>query len=107
MSMEFDPNSVKKPTYNWATYIPSRNPKFKVHKQRNFAKNAFHYRKGAILYEWVNGRWVEIFRIENLSFKTCQECGSTEERKYRSYDGKWIGNEYKILCYDCRKKHGR
>lgn len=77
---EFDPNVKKGPKApRWASFIPSRStaPKFKIHMQRNHALNAFSDQPDGILYEWVDGKWVERVRFEGWEKSpTCDDCGT-------------------------------
>lgn len=76
--MDFDPNAKRGPkTPEWATYVPDRNPDFKVHKRKADALNAFPYRDNYILYryDFDTGKWVEQFRIENRPTpEICDRC---------------------------------
>lgn len=77
----FDPNDVsdKKTrklnyTYSWATYIPDRIPKFKIHGTKDQAVAAVRYRyhseygptvvmsleQDVQLFQLVDGKWVDI-----------------------------------------------
>lgn len=88
MSEPFDPNTMsdrKRGSYDWATYVPSRRPKFKIHEHRGHAINAvkrcYGYQSnydetgggpryaswreldedsGVKLYRRQDGRWVEV-----------------------------------------------
>lgn len=105
--MDFDPNFKDKPGEpQWATYIPDRRgAKFKVHKGLGQAKNAFHYRDNAILYEWVDGEWVERYRIENHPGRpTCV----TEGCNHTASGYQWKGMEFvPKKCYNCQyPRHG-
>ena len=78
MALSFDPNARKKPSHNWASYVPDRTPQFKVHTGRGQAVNAVHYQRcsqprGGIVYEWIDGKWVENYRYEKKD--TCVKCG--------------------------------
>lgn len=87
MTLQFNPNkpSVTK-VYIWATYIPGRRPEFKLHSQRGHALTAFYDRENAILYNWVDDHWVEVFRMENYyDIDHCQIC----EKPFEVYDGAW------------------
>lgn len=73
--LEFNPNQKPK-KIEYATYVPGRrtSPKFKMHRQRNHALAAMV--DPSILYRYIDGEWVEIFRIENyVEPDECQECG--------------------------------
>jgi hypothetical protein len=112
MTMQFNPNKpalTKK--YLWATFLPSRNPEFKLHAQENYAKSAFSYRNDGILYMWNSQteQWDEVFRLENGQYETCEHGGSLVQNKwdkkpYHQYK-RWIGrgmDSKKIaVCRDC------
>lgn len=111
----FDPNS---PTVGvWATYIPSRKPKFKVHKTRGHAKSAFHYVSTGILYESVDGEWVERHRSDGWEKSpNCSGCGADVVRTYdfrgepRSYNNgcaRWDGFKRITLCLTCVRRKSR
>lgn len=66
----FDPN--KSAEAEWATFVPTRSPRFKIHVNRGHAINAVkctsywdhdHLRTipdDVILYRRVEGRWVQV-----------------------------------------------
>lgn len=63
----FDPNRPQSYNQNpiWATYCPTRSPKFKIHNNRGQAINAFTYKDFIILYALdENDRWMEVTRRE-------------------------------------------
>lgn len=51
---EFDPNEVD---YRFASYVPFRSMKFKVHKTLAHARSSTSADAGGI-YEMIDGRWV-------------------------------------------------
>lgn len=111
--MGFDPNKVALPEFTWATYIPDRNPNFKVHKNRGHALNAVDYRKNYILYQRVNDEWIERYRIENLAPEApCERCTNSASWWSHTWDrdekGK-IAEPLKRLriCSTCKYKVGR
>lgn len=53
---KFDPNEVE---YPFASYVPFRNMKFKVHKTLPHARSSTRGGAGAI-YEMIGGRWVKL-----------------------------------------------
>lgn len=64
----FDPN--KSAEAEWATFVPTRSPRFKIHTKRGHAINAVKntsywndYKRtipdDVILYRRVEGRWVQ------------------------------------------------
>lgn len=68
--MSFDIS--KQPTEIWATYIPTRNPKFKIYNKKHMADASLRCNKSLggskwkekamtdnKLYQLVNGKWVE------------------------------------------------
>lgn len=83
MSMDFDPNAAKA-KLPWATYVPNRSPKFKMHKQRGHALSANYY-NNYILYKWDSNtdRWEEVYRLEDWTPPTkdsdtrCDQCGGS------------------------------
>ena len=77
MSLDnFDPNSKKKPvTPEYATYLPYRNPQFKIHKTIGHARAALSYKwpvEAGILYVYKNNEWVELERSDILT--NCSLC---------------------------------
>jgi hypothetical protein len=73
MTLEFDPNNAKDPkTPVWATYVPSRRPNFKTHTNSGHAKNAINYAGRGILYQHIDGVWVEVDRHEPATH--CAHC---------------------------------
>lgn len=91
---DFDPNDRKSPQApTWATYIPSRRTKpFKVYVNRGHALNAFQYQPDGILYEFVDGGWVERARLEGFQpADYCDDCGTYLLKE--GYGG-WRNNGY-------------
>lgn len=85
--LEFDPNAKTTNQHVFATYIPSRKPKFKTHGARNLATNAINYRacnwgigSAGIMYEFIGGEWVEIDRYEPPT--ECAHCKASLERRF-------------------------
>lgn len=72
---KFDPNTT--PEHRFATFIPRREPGFKIHRDRGPALSAISGHNNAILYEREdNGRWNEIFRVQLGNLKDrCEDCG--------------------------------
>ncbi len=83
MTEEFDPNNPGKDTtrrgknwnYDWATYVPNRTPKFKVHPSKGHATSAVKDKAHLVdigetwgyrvpddvkLYQKVDGLWVDV-----------------------------------------------
>lgn len=84
---DFDPNVSSDP---WATYAPGRwnGGMFKAHKSRANALNAMaNHKHGCILYEYVNGLWVERARFDAPPFRKdkCDSCGLTTMRPAKRY----------------------
>jgi len=80
--LDFNPNM--KPTMNvWATYIPTRStkPKFSTHRLLTHAKSAIGQSLG-IIYEYVDGEWVERWRRDEYDTKICAGC--SVPHKYRT-----------------------
>lgn len=118
---DFDPNNPKKTNHLWATYIPYRYPQFKTHTKRAHASlalvNASHTFRDAIMYEYVDNKWVERDRME--SPEACDWCGGTlmftQERWGKEYTYKICRRldkhsarpSYKkpIVCQACYTKH--
>lgn len=127
-TLVFDPNNVtgsKAPV--WATYIPSRSLQFKTHTKRNHATNAMNYRAGSnwsgpgkpsIMYEFVDGKWVERERYEPPT--NCAHCGrdfdevALKKSSARYYYAKChtvhdrkVSPSYrqKRVCQECYNKH--
>jgi hypothetical protein len=113
--MEFNPNTMKKPVYNWATYIPNRRgSKFKVHKNLGHAKSAFQYRNEGIIYEFDGNEWVEVYRLEKKTeHRYCDWCNKdtlNAPARYKYYSGQLVWSKVAhidqiYLCYDCKYKH--
>lgn len=114
-AITFDPNKLNKPDFEWATYIPARNPKFKIHSNRGKALNAFNYRDNVILYRMVNGTWIEQYRIENfpnrpsMKPKTCDRCDKYEfylSSEWDRFNGKIKDDPFKrmYVCSQCRRE---
>lgn len=109
----FNPNATR-PQYDFATYIPDRRPQFKAHRKVNHARAAMTYHTryhgcgGAILYQWLNGRWEEIERDEFE--KNCHVCGGNADHdtdtKGRKVRWAWLGNGYandrRVAHYYCK-----
>lgn len=90
----FDPNRRDKGAPRWATYCPRRSPKFKHHAQRGFALNAMKNNTyaGAVLYEFVDGRWTELARFQPHDFRPrrCDVCAvETEDRSRARITTRW------------------
>lgn len=111
--LEFDPNSRDAP--QWATYIPTRSPAWKIHSKKGQAAgavsnsvNSSGYGHAAILYEYVNGKWIERGRAEPTEF--CAHCGIEDTgRTYRRLDkhpGKYQF-EKPFVCQACYAEHFR
>lgn len=60
----------------WATYSPGRRPAFKVHSKRGFALNAFMKHGAALLFENLDGRWIERLRYNprDPEPRQCMRC---------------------------------
>lgn len=123
--MDFNPNKpAKTKKFFWATYIPYRNPEFKMHSQRGHALSAFQYKSDVILYQWdqTKEEWVEVYRIEKISTDTraqnvlyCEKCGDEIPRNTwggrHAYRGWWpcepnehgFDREYLQVCSACDK----
>lgn len=91
MAMTFNPNDKQPKAIEWATYIPNRKPKFKTHKGKGQALNAFTYRSNAILYKYNfdKGEWIEIYRVEDKQKpETCAHCSKStmEDSPYKPYN---------------------
>lgn len=113
--MNFDPNKLNQKQYLWATYLPYRNPSFKLHVKEAHAKSAFTYRNRGILFLWNSGteRWDEVFRAEeDHEYETCIHGGSprTNSRTNKIYHEniKWVGkgkdSKRVAVCYTCRDR---
>lgn len=117
MSMDFNPNQpAKTKNYHWATYIPGRNPTFKIHHQSNHAKSAFQYRGEGILYKWNGDKneWEEVFRLErDDELETCPHGGSPRQptpwnqnpkgHNYRRWVGKDENSRLIAVCNNCHR----
>lgn len=119
--MQFNPNKpAKTKQFFWATYIPYRQPEFKMHSNRGHALNAFKYKNDAILYKWnpEKEEWIEIYRMENWrtnEHPNCEGCGKqtldpTVRYAYNSGDRVWINKDDDMklkqiwVCYDCERQ---
>jgi hypothetical protein len=81
---DFDPNfkhGVKTPM--WASYVPDRSPVFKAYNNRGHAANALNSARRGVMYELVDGQWVEYARKERHD--TCAHCGKTKAEGGRSW----------------------
>lgn len=72
--MKFDPNKQSNGGYVWATFIPNRKPKFKLHSNLAQATSALKYRSHYVdsdyryeyvpddctLWQLVDGEWAEV-----------------------------------------------
>lgn len=112
---EFNPNAKGDPKMPvWASYIPSRSPAFKTHTLRSHAINALNnrasYGSPGIIYEYIDGEWVEWDRMEEPTH--CAHCRSKLGGPNRYYNWRHMYNHpaqyaYKrpIVCIDCYEKH--
>ena len=114
--IQFDPNTQQIGKY--ASYIPNRRPKFKVHKNKGHASNAISYtgwglpREG-ILYENIGGQWLEYFRWELP--KECARCNEPITLNVAHKDRPQLDPqryqhnkkvyEAAIICGDCYRKY--
>lgn len=129
--LQFDPNDKSSPKApEWATYIPDRNPQWKVYTQRGHALSSFQYKKDVILYQWMTvternelGKWVEVYRIEDWKPDTrCFDCTvSTIREGYGGLDRGWGPGMYNAgrraweqdplrivtVCDDCKMNRNR
>jgi hypothetical protein len=89
---QFTPPDIKVP--RWATYIPDRRPQFKMHTSKGLAKSALSiyadWGRGSlrvgVLYEHVEGEWVERANIEPHTPKLNHPLwADTQEKEHRSY----------------------
>jgi hypothetical protein len=113
MTLEFDPNKNKKPEYNWATYVPDRHPKFKAHRHKGHAKNAFQYRDQIILYKWNEDTqlWDEIYQVDGYP-NECYKCKKPGTTYYSGKRGVYLhtiwhpNKEFKRIeiCYECERE---
>ena len=86
MRMHFDPNLKHKPVVPpYATYIQNRSPQFKIHTNVGHAKNAINGSGRGIIYQLIDGEWVEIDRHEPQT--QCAHCEQPFQRSgwRRSY----------------------
>lgn len=117
--LEFNPNEKKSPkTPVWASYVPARSPEWKLHAGRGQAINAINNRATSygslgspgIIYEFVDGEWVEWDRYERP--KECAHCGGpfghTERDRYFSeaYRLHWTSTKLyafqkPVVCATC------
>lgn len=123
MTINFDPNNKKPPTYEWASYIPTRStqPKFKPHRTRAHCLSAFTYGQIGVAYHWNGDEWKEVFRREREDPVPthCQICGNDLRHYRKRFDGSdimyisgrwtWINKEKFFpdqirICYSCKIK---
>jgi len=74
----FDPNDPRKGNYLWATFLPYRSGKFKLHLNRGPALNSCGGEAWYILYNWSSqeSKWVEVTRVEDRRrLVICHHCG--------------------------------
>lgn len=110
---DFDPNAKGEPRVPvWATFIPSRTPNFKTHTQRSHAINALNnsaqYARSGIIYEFVDGEWVEWDRFEEPT--NCAHCKKELERTWadrRLVHRYPVQYSYKrpFICGGCYENH--
>lgn len=112
MSLRFDPPKKAPPVPEWATYCPTRTPKWKIHKRLSDAKNAFYAHTELILYRFKDGEWVELYRAEAPQPEECEVCSDSlyrqyGERRYRSSTRLWDprSDELRLIvtCYQCAR----
>lgn len=116
----FNPNSKKPPTIEWATYVPGRTtaPEFKVHKRKSDALSAVT--SESILYRLIDNVWTEVFKVDGyIPPDYCEKC----EKSVHKFSTNWKGEKYKYhngyrkwksttppniswiyLCLDCARK---
>lgn len=115
--LKFDPNEKHKPP-EFATYAPNRRPQWKLHATVGHAKNAFSMKRDILMFQWIQGQWVEIARQEGELSPTCQECGANllKESRYRPgschHKGSTIWDPRKklqriTLCRGCTDRIGK
>lgn len=80
--MDFDPNG-KPSSLVYATYIPTRRPNFKAYANKGHASASLSYAGYGIFYKFVDGSWVEIFRVEKPT--ACDLCGTPGAHFYELY----------------------
>jgi len=102
---DFDPNNLKRRDMIWATYFPDRKPPFKVYSNRGHALSSFMYRESGVLYNMIDDKWVEVYKLEPREERVthCELCG--EHEKYLTR--KWFkenGLELIYVCNKCRKR---
>jgi hypothetical protein len=112
--MEFDPNLKHQPkTPTCATYVPYRSPEFKIHTNVGHAKNAINGSGRGIIYQFVDGVWVEVDRHEPPT-----QCAHCEQNLNES--GGWRRGGYDLynhpatpaykkpkVCETCYYEHFR
>ncbi len=90
MKLDFNPNA-KPDLKAWATYIPTRStkPKFATHRTVGHAKSALSHYVG-IIYEFVDGEWMEIFRRDVPDEMVCIGCKVPHSsRPVKNHRGYW------------------
>ena len=79
--------------YKWASYVPSRSPKFKVHKRKSDATNAimlglYGYPRGGVTYQLNDKNDWDVLEAYEQDF-TCIHCGEMG-RSERATGGDWM-----------------
>lgn len=115
LMQEFDPNDPRKGDYLWATFVPARATKFKLHLSRGPALNGCNRENWYILYQWDSStsRWREVTRIdERRSHVICHACGRDASDAYQyghCLRWWWVGQPFLRevgLCKTCADYHG-
>ena len=106
MPIKFDPNATGKFKYAWATYIPRRNPEFKLHSNRGHALTAcLHHGGEFVLYKWENGRWEDKVRWEEpYPTRECYICQKPKGDMWDYYPKRaWINKKDPVpmMVYLC------
>ena len=108
------PDEIPSEQSQWATFIPKRNPEFKVHSNLGLAHSAMGQRsldECYALYQLVDGKWTLHFVYEPPEHcNRCRKAFEPQERwqRYsnRHYQDKgkrpWQGGN--VICSQCRAR---
>lgn len=100
MTMDFDPNDQPVPVIpKWATFVPGRYPNFKMHKQPTHAKSAISTHGKGVLYEHVDGKWVERANTDSPDQDVCGVCGESTWREYKGWGDQTYRNNRAQIAF--------
>ncbi len=107
------PDELPAEQSQWATYIPGRNPEFKVHSNLGLARSAMGQRsldERYALYNLVEGTWVKTF--EYGPRPNCDRCGQSyvtaSNNRWRGSQRNWEDTGSRpweggnVICASCK-----